>query len=135
MGQEIERKFLVIGDEWRAQAAAPRLVRQGYLASSATASVRVRIIGSRAYLTVKSAGAGLIRSEFEYTIPIAEADAMLTHLCAPSIIRKRRYELTCNELDWIIANSKTALRDWFSPRSSFTTLIRTLSCRRGLGAR
>lgn len=57
---------------------------------------------SACVLTVKSTGAGLVRSEFEYAIPIAEAEAMFSHLCAPTIIQKRRSALTWNDLDWLI---------------------------------
>ena len=102
MGREIERKFLVASDDWRLKAPPPRRVRQGYLASGASANVRVRVIGQKAFLTVKSKEPGLIRQEFEYAIPIAEAEEMLAGLCGQQVIEKQRFTLSGGEVDWII---------------------------------
>lgn len=94
MAIEIERKFLVCGDAWRAAAGAGLFCEQGYLASSATAAtVRVRRMGASAYLTVKGPSAGFARAEFEYAIPEAEAVEMLQTLCGDRVLLKRRFRI------------------------------------------
>lgn len=90
--QEIERKFLVVGDGWRGRAPGV-LYRQGYIAR--TQDRVVRVPGWRAtkgFLTVKiRSGTGLSRAEFEYAVPFEEAQAMLDSLAPGEIIEKRRY--------------------------------------------
>ena len=87
MGSEIERKFLVRGDGWRAGAPGT-LQRQGYL-STEDPTVRVRIEGGRATLAVKGAQKGLTRPEFEYEVPLADAEEMLD-LCG-FVVEKTRH--------------------------------------------
>ncbi len=87
MGIEIERKFLVVGDGWRAAPAVP--VAQGYLNRDKQRTVRVRIVQDAAWLTVKGATAGATRAEFEYPIPVADARQLLA-LCDGPIVRKTR---------------------------------------------
>ena len=77
MAKEIERKFLVKGEAWKALARGTSY-RQGYLNSVKERTVRVRTIDDKGYLTVKGITTGATRSEFEYEIPAADADAMLT---------------------------------------------------------
>lgn len=89
MPQEIERKFLVVGDGWRGLAPAVEY-RQGYLCASRERTVRVRIAGDRGFLTVKGATRGAIRSEYEYEIPLVEAREMLDTLCPQPQIEKCR---------------------------------------------
>jgi adenylate cyclase len=102
MGKEIERKFLVRGKGWREGADAGRSIRQAYLTRGA-AQVRVRILDdSKARLTVKSGKAGLERDEFEYDIPLADAEAMMA-LRTGEVIAKRRYRLPAGDgLTWEI---------------------------------
>ncbi len=102
MGLEIERKFLIANDAWRAAASVPRSIRQGYLARGEHANVRVRIIGKKAFLTVKSNTAGLVRQEFEYAIPLVEARAMLSDLCGELILEKQRFTVSADEIEWTI---------------------------------
>lgn len=87
MASEIERKFLVRGDAWR-EGAPGVLQRQGYL-STEDPTVRVRIEGGRATLCVKGAQKGLTRPEFEYAIPLADAEQMLK-LCG-FVVEKTRH--------------------------------------------
>lgn len=103
MGVEIERKFLVIGDDWRGLATG-RLYRQGYLSNDPQRVVRVRLAGDRGWLTVKGPplGAGLSRAEFEYPVPAADAEEMLTSLCLQPLIEKRRYQLEYAGRGWEI---------------------------------
>lgn len=90
MAQEIERKFLVQGDAWR-KGAERVLIRQGYLSADGARTVRVRIKGERAFVTIKGPPVALVRAEYEYEIPIADADEMLHHLCMKPLIEKWRY--------------------------------------------
>lgn len=91
-GLEIERKFLVLGSDYKSQAFAFDRIKQGYLCSSAGKTVRVRTRGSKAFLTIKgpSTKAGLSRYEFEKEITSDEAE-QLFKLCEPGIIDKTRY--------------------------------------------
>lgn len=89
MGTEIERKFLVTSDAWRAGATSRRLV-QGYLTRDPERTVRVRRDGDTAFLTIKGKSVGATRVELEYPIPVADADALLA-LCLPPLIDKIRH--------------------------------------------
>jgi len=100
MGVEIERKFLVHGDGWRDGTAGTRY-QQGYLAVNPNCSVRVRLGGDQAWLTIKGARAGLSREEFEYALPTADAEALL-RLCLPGVIAKTRYVVAYGRHRWEI---------------------------------
>ena len=91
MGVEIERKFLVRGDDYKKQAYASSIC-QGYICSSRGRTVRVRIRDNRGYLTIKGASddAGLSRYEFEKEITLEEAEQLMK-LCEPGMIDKTRY--------------------------------------------
>ena len=93
MATEIEHKFLVVNDQWRAAAAPGIFYCQGYLANSEGASVRVRRAGEQAYLNIKSMTLGIKRHEFEYSIPVDEAEEMLDLLCIGGLIEKTRYRV------------------------------------------
>jgi adenylate cyclase len=90
VGHEIERKFLVKGEEYRALGTCEHY-RQGYLRRAGPATVRIRIAGDRAYLTVKGPTEGYRRSEYEYPIPLEDARELLDTLCDRPQIEKRRY--------------------------------------------
>ena len=92
MAREIERKYLVTSSDFEAQTIRREHVVQGYLCADAGRTVRVRICGAEAFLTVKSApdAHGLGRDEFEYPVPVADAQAMLM-LCVAGIIDKVRH--------------------------------------------
>ncbi len=90
MPVEIERKFLVSGDGWRAAGDGIRY-RQGYLAVQDGVSVRVRTSEDDAWLTIKGETSGASRAEFEYPIPQAHARELLDTLCILPIIDKTRY--------------------------------------------
>jgi len=91
MATEIERKFLVVDDDWQAHAAPGVRYRQGYLANSARASIRVRLGGDRAWLNLKGATLGVSRQEFEYPIPVGDAERILETFCVRPWIDKTRY--------------------------------------------
>ena len=101
MGTEIERKFLVSGDSWRADAYAVSC-RQGYLAVGPPVAVRVRIMGGKATLNVKKATLDITRDEFEYQIPEHDAEEMLNSLCEGYIIEKTRYRAEYGGKTWEI---------------------------------
>ena len=93
MPQEIERKFLVANDGWRATADRGRLFRQSYLAETDCAAIRVRIVdGTSAVITIKSARSGVSRQEFEYPVPLADAEA-IAELRQGSALQKTRFRV------------------------------------------
>lgn len=99
MALEIERKFLVTGDAWR---AAPRKhIAQGYLNRDKARTVRVRIAGEAAFITVKGENKGATRPEFEYAIPLADARELLA-LCEQPVIEKHRYVVEHKGYTWEI---------------------------------
>ena len=101
MSKEIERKFLVTGDDWRSLAKGTHY-RQGYLNSIKERTVRIRTIDDKAFMTIKGPTVGFTRMEFEYEIPHAECVEMLTHLAEQPIIEKIRYKIPLNGLVWEI---------------------------------
>lgn len=101
MAKEIERKFLVKGDSWR-ELGVGSVYRQGYIATQTAATVRVRIANNRGYLTIKGPSVNYSRSEFEYEIPVADAEEMLDTLCDRPLIEKVRYKVKWGGLIWEI---------------------------------
>jgi len=101
---EIERKFLLSSDAWRGLVTQSTLYRQGYLTPSvqgSKASVRVRVEGEHGVLNIKSVRLGIQRHEYEYAIPLAEANEMLDTLCG-SIIEKTRHRVPFAAHEWEI---------------------------------
>jgi len=100
MAKEIERKFLVCNDDWR-QDREGTLIRQGYLAMDDRMAIRVRVAGRKATLNIKSVQEDLVnRDEYEYPIPLEDAQAMLEHLCQRRLVEKRRYTFACEGMTW-----------------------------------
>ena len=99
MGIEIERKFLVDGNDWRADAVGRRY-RQGFLNTAKERTVRVRTDGTKGFLTVKGPSVGSVRTEFEYEIPVEDADAILEDLCEQPVIEKIRYRIPWGSHTW-----------------------------------
>jgi adenylate cyclase len=99
MGTEIERKFLVVGEAWR-ELGTGTSYRQGYIVSDQVRTVRVRVAGDRGYLTLKGPTTGLSRAEFEYEIPLADADDMLRLFCVSPLVEKVRYRIPLGDLVW-----------------------------------
>ncbi|OOG62250.1 CYTH domain protein [Rhodanobacter sp. B04] len=99
MGIEIERKFLLASDGWRAAIARSESIAQGYLVGAqalrdgnARASVRARLAGEQAWLNIKAATPGIARAEFEYAIPVADARVLLATLC-DGVLEKVRHHV------------------------------------------
>ena len=101
MAFEIERKFLVRGDDWRRFASSQATIRQGYLTSGERSSTRVRITEGRYAVTIKSKRAELRRLEVEYAISVADADALLS-LRQSGLIEKVRYQVPWQGSTWEI---------------------------------
>jgi adenylate cyclase len=99
MAKEIERKFLLIGDEWRALATGTHY-RQGYLNSTKERTVRIRTINDKAFLTVKGITVSATRAEYEYEIPFDDCVEMLEGLAERPIIEKKRYKIHDDGLVW-----------------------------------
>ncbi len=101
MGKEIERKFLVKDERWRAGAQGTHC-RQGYLAVGPPVAVRVRVMGGKGTLNIKRATLNIERDEFEYVIPVADVEQILDGLCVGHIIEKTRYRVDYGGLTWEI---------------------------------
>ena len=111
MAQEIERKFLVLNDDYKADASKSFRIRQGYLSSLPARSVRVRIKEKRGFLTIKGVAnaSGISRFEWEKEISVSDAEDLLT-ICEPGEIDKIRYEVKYGnhtfEVDDFFGNNK-----------------------------
>jgi CYTH domain-containing protein len=97
---EIERKFLVLSDEWRSSVISHRRIQQGFLAKTALGCVRVRRWMAGASLTIKGARIGVSRPEYEYDIPLEDADQMLRKLCARPLLDKVRHCVEHAGMTW-----------------------------------
>ncbi len=100
MAVEIERKFLVENDLWRAHVVSSSELKQAYISNQINATVRVRISGDKAFLTIKGPTSGISRDEFEYAIPVDDAKLMLDLRHAGVVIEKTRHKVRCGEHIW-----------------------------------
>ncbi len=91
MATEIERKYRVNSPLYRQWATYRRYFKQGYIYADDTRTVRVRIADDQAYLTIKGGTHGCARQEYEYPIPVADANEMLDTLCSTPVVEKYRY--------------------------------------------
>lgn len=102
MAIEIEHKFLMAGNDWREHVTRSVKYRQGYLSSQETSSIRVRISDECAWLNIKSATVGTHRHEYEYEIPLLDANEIISMLCRKPIIEKTRHFVTDDGNTWEI---------------------------------
>lgn len=100
MADEIERKFLVKSDHWQTGIVRTRSIKQGYLANTDECSIRVRVSGQDGYISVKSAGLDIARKEYEYPIPLSDADEMLDRFCGGNKIEKIRHHIEYMGHEW-----------------------------------
>jgi adenylate cyclase len=99
MAKEIERKFLVHPRKW--SDLEPGLeIRQGYLSASKQSSVRVRTYGDKAFVTMKGSTKDITRDEYEYEIPLNDANEIMTNLCEHPPIEKTRYRIVFKGHTW-----------------------------------
>ena len=134
---EIERKFLVRSDAWRREVTVTRHLQQGYLAVGGGNTARVRTDGVGTWITFKGKTQGISRAEFEYEVPLADADGLLA-LCGGRVVEKRRhlvpYEghtwevdeflganagLTTAEIELRAADQEVAMPPWLGDEVSF----------------
>lgn len=103
MSFEIERKYLVTDDGWRGRSEGVRY-RQGYLCTSPDATARVRVGGGTAFVTLKgkpvSTQRALARPEFEYPIPLDDAEEIIDTLCGGRVVEKTRYRIPHGGVVW-----------------------------------
>lgn len=99
MALEIERKYLIDLEKISPLENGIR-IKQGYLSTNKDAVVRVRVKNDKAYLTIKGSNSGIARLEFEYEIPLDEANEMLEKLCQKPVIDKTRYLITHENHTW-----------------------------------
>ncbi len=98
--QEIERKFTVALEKWnKIEKPEPIQIAQSYLSTNPDCTVRVRIKGKKGFLTIKGKTIGISRSEFEYEIPLEEAEQMISSL-AQKTLSKLRYEIKVDNHLW-----------------------------------
>jgi adenylate cyclase len=100
MSVEIERKYLVVGDEWRAGVTRTERYRQGYLAKTELATIRIRCAESGATLTIKSSRRGLLRDELNVDLPLARGEEMLRTQCLGRMIEKVRHFVGFFGMTW-----------------------------------
>ncbi len=100
MAIEIERKFLVKNDQWKSSISRSSHFRQGYLSKENNCSVRLRTTAEKAWLNIKSITIGAERQEFEYEVPLADADQMLATLCRKPLIEKTRHFIEVGDHLW-----------------------------------
>jgi len=102
MAIEIEHKFLLRNNDWRQNITRSTQYQQGYLSSKASSSIRIRISDEKAWLNIKSATIGTHRHEYEYEIPLQDANEIINTLCSKPIIKKTRYIVINDTNTWEI---------------------------------
>lgn len=112
MAYEIEHKYLVVNSSYEQMATSSIKMAQGYLSREPDRTVRIRIADDKAFLTVKGRNSGDTRLEFEYEIPVSDAEKMLG-LCAGRIIRKRRFIVPFDGMVWEVDRFEGDL-DWLT---------------------
>ena len=99
MGKEIERKFLILNEDFK-KLSTPKLYQQGFLNTDKERVVRVRTVENKGFLTIKGITENATRTEFEYEIPVEEAREMLLDLCIKPLITKFRYTIPIDDVIW-----------------------------------
>ena len=102
MATEIERKFLILNQDWQEYTKSELHIVQGYLATNEFSSTRIRIQNDEANINIKSATLGVTRTEFEYSIPVDDARLMLDNLCIKPVIEKTRFTVKHMDHTWEI---------------------------------
>lgn len=102
MAIEIEHKFLLANDDWRKATQKSIKYKQGYLSSQPTSSIRIRVSDKQAWLNIKSATIGTQRLEFEYEIPLPDAEEIIAILCGKPLIEKTRHFVPIDDNIWEI---------------------------------
>ncbi len=101
MAKEIEKKYLVKKSQLPTFQTGENIV-QGYIPTIGKTAVRIRIKGDKAYLTIKGENKGAVRSEYEYDIPLSDAEEMIRDLCGNKLVEKTRFEYMFKGKIWEI---------------------------------
>ena len=99
MATEIERKFKVTSNDFK-KLATPLYCIQGYVNGESNTIIRIRIINNKGYLTLKGKNAGISRLEFEYEIPLKDANLLLTNFCSNKLVEKNRFIISYKNTLW-----------------------------------
>ena len=102
MATEIERKFLILNQDWQEHSSSELHIVQAYLATNEFSSTRIRIQDDKANINIKSATLGISRTEFEYAIPVIDAQLIIDELCVKPVIEKTRYMVKHIQHTWEI---------------------------------
>ncbi|MCA0997073.1 CYTH domain-containing protein [Alloyangia pacifica] len=102
MAKEIERKFLVTHEGWKASVTKSERLRDGLIAAAGGRKARVRFYDDRATLCIKGARVGLTRDEFEYPIPAQDAEEMLASHCDGEVVEKTRHYVPHGDIVWMV---------------------------------
>jgi adenylate cyclase len=102
MATEIERKFLLASDDWRAEVEESMRLTQGYLSRGQQSAVRVRIKGDTAQLNIKHTIDGISRLEYEYSLPLTDAQEILERVALRPLIDKTRHHVHRGQHLWEI---------------------------------
>ena len=102
MAIEIERKFLVINDDWKRENPSGRLYRQGYFPTGSATVIRIRVSDDKGWIAIKKRQGNLARREYEYEIPWRDAAEMMEELCRKPLIEKTRYKIFSETVIWEI---------------------------------
>ena len=106
MGLEIERKFLIKQEEWaKACPYKSNLIRQAYLLTDPQKTIRLRVTDNKGFITIKGARKDITRHEFEYEIPVEEANQMIDHYTA-KVIEKIRHYVSFDNKTWEVDEFK-----------------------------
>jgi len=97
---EVERKFLIANDDWKRSVVGSVAIRDGLVALYKDRKVRVRISDDTATITIKGPRTGIRRDEFEYEIPLVDAERMLATVCNKDVLEKRRYFVEASRAIW-----------------------------------
>lgn len=100
MAVEIEKKYLVLNSDWKKFVISSFDIVQGYLSTEPDRCVRVRIFGDKAFITIKGRKNNGVGSEFEYEIPLNDANYMLNNMCLDFVIRKTRHVCFVDGFYW-----------------------------------
>ena len=100
MGKEIEHKYIVTGKEFIDMATESHNIKQGYLCKDKERTIRIRIMDTTAFVTIKGETHGDTRAEYEYPLPLDDAMSMMDSLCINPIIEKTRYIVPFKGNNW-----------------------------------
>jgi adenylate cyclase len=122
---EIERKFLVADDGWKKYVVRDSNIRDGLIANNDGHKARVRIADDKATITLKSRRMGLVRTEFEYAIPYADAEEILRTMCDGNVLNKVRHFVVHKNDTWEVDVYDDILKGIFWPKLNSRSLIKT----------